>query len=325
MAFECCQELTHGQSLSNNFLMLVSGSGLGKSHLAQAVASESAEDADVCYQTAQDFSRHYVDSLNRKSYATFSESYRRYQVYILEDIPFFATKPKFEIEICAALEYLLNKGAKVILTSTQPLKHIPGLSPKCRSRLSQALITTISPPDYETRLSILTKLVKKKGYNIIKTVLEEIAEVCPPDVRTLYSTLDSLQARARAERKLVDLAMAKDFLVYVNHPPDNGESFATIKKIISEAYRVDERALVSSSRSTAIAEARAIGIYLARHLFNHSFPEIGKAFNRRHSTAMYNYNKIVSTMETDSKLKRNVEYLSQLLGKAIPLPNRTAS
>ncbi|MDR1297966.1 MAG: hypothetical protein LBO05_11495 [Deltaproteobacteria bacterium] len=326
MAFECCQEVAYSASGDNNFLLIVSGSGLGKTHLVQAVAEAAAKGSKrVCCLTAQDFARHFVDSIKAQNYRFFAEAYKDFDILVVECIPFFASRPKFESEICETLDYLHNKGSQVILTSTQPLRNIPGLSSQCRSRFSLALSCNIGQPDFDTRMSIMSRVNSARGYRLPAEVLELISATCPPDVRTLYSTMQSLFACGKSEKRPVDVRMAKEFLDYTTASDPSLASLENLKRLIVRAYDIDEQALLSASKKVAVIEARSVGIYLARHLFNHSFPQIGAAFNRRHSTAIYNYNKVVAMLPRDERLRKHVEYLCQQMGRRVPVTPAPAS
>jgi chromosomal replication initiator protein len=315
MAYECCQEIALGDNLNNDFLLLVSDSGLGKTHLLHSVATAAASlKKRVGCLTAQDYSRHFVDSLNEKNYRVFAEAYKDFDILLLECITFFASRPKFENEICETLDFLQNKGAKVIMTSTQPLKNIPGLTNHCRSRLSSAVISQIGIPDYETRMTILTRLNKAMGYKIPTDVLEYVAQNCPPDGRTLSSTLKSLFAFGRAEKKPVDTTMAKEFLDYTTNQETNEEKLGNLKRVLMDVYNLTETELLSKSKKKSITEARSIGIYLARHLFNNTYPEIDKAFNKKHPTSLYNYNKVLTLIQEDETFRKHVEFLCHQIG-----------
>ncbi|MDR1310012.1 MAG: ATP-binding protein [Deltaproteobacteria bacterium] len=316
MAYECCQAFSQDQQLGNNLLLVVSDTGLGKSHLAQAAGSEVNDRfRKVCYLTARDYSTHYVTSINSKDYDSFNNNYRKCDFLVVDDITFFSKKPQFQNEICDVIDYLLNKGSKVVLTSSQPPSNIPLLSPACRSRLSSALLTPIQIPSFETRLRILQNLVKAHSYPMPQAVLELVAETVKHDVRLLQSCLTSLEAKANYERKPVDLSLTRDILSFATKSPANGEALAKIKELVCGAFNLDEQTLVSKSRLKKHNEARSIGIYLAKHLTSHSLAEIGQAFCRRHSTILYTYNKMVTAMRNDRDVQKTVDYLTGQLGK----------
>ncbi|MDR0622233.1 MAG: ATP-binding protein [Deltaproteobacteria bacterium] len=318
MAYECCQAFSNDRQLGNNLLMVLSDPGLGKSHLAQAAGSEVVGKArNVCYLTARDYSTHYVSAVQKKDFETFNADYKKSDLLVLEDVTFFSKKPQFQNEICAVIDFLLNKGAKVVLTSHQPPSDIPFLSPACRSRLSAALMTPIKPPTYETRLKILTNLVKAFAYKIPTPVLELVAQNVSNDIRLLRSCLTSIQAKSDYEKKPVSVALAKDVLAFSTTSPPCGEALDKIKTLICGVYSVDEAALVSRSVSKTLNKVRSIGIYLSKHMTSHSYAEIGRAYNRQHSSVIYTYNKMVTALETDDGLRNAVDYLIKQLGKTI--------
>jgi chromosomal replication initiator protein len=318
MAYQCCQAFSKGRQLGNNLLLVISNTGLGKSHLAQAAGSEvSHKDKKVFYLMARDYTAHYVNAIHKKDYESFNNDYKKSDFFVVEDITFFSKKPQFQEEICSVVDYLLNKGAKVVFTSTQPPGEIPYLSPSCRSRLSSALMTHINAPSYETRLKILTNLVKAYSYKMPPQVLEMVAENITSDVRLLQSCLTSLKAKSEYENKPVDLSLARDILSFSTKSPSSGEALTKIKDLICTVYSVDEKTLVSKNVTKTLNHIRSIAIYLAKHMTSHSYTEIGRAFNRQHTTILYTYNKMVMALQKDEKMRYTVDYLIKQLGQKI--------
>jgi chromosomal replication initiator protein len=318
MAYECCQAFSKDRQLGNNLLMVLSDTGLGKSHLAQAAGTEVInKDKKVFYLSARDYSTHYVSSVTKKDFESFNNDYKKSDLLVIEDVTFFSKKPQFQNEICAVIDYLLNKGAKVVLTSNQSPSEIPYLSPSCRSRLQAALLTPIKPPSYETRLKILTNLVKAHSYKMPSSVLELVAQNVTNDVRLLQSCLTSLKAKSDYEKKPVDMSLAKDVLAFSTKSPSSGEALNKIKSLICGVYNVDEETLVSKNVTKTLNKIRSVGIYLAKHMTSHSYTEIGRAFNRQHTTIIYTYNKILMALKKDDELRNTVDFLIKQLGKNI--------
>ncbi|MDR2302775.1 MAG: hypothetical protein LBF38_12135 [Deltaproteobacteria bacterium] len=318
MAYECFHAFSKDRQLGNNLLFAYSDTGLGKSHLAQAAGSEVfRQNKNVSYFSARDYSNHYVDSIKQKDFKSFNVDYKKSDFMVVEDVTFFSKKPQFQNEICGVMDFMLNKGAKVVFTSDQLPSEIPYISPAFRSRMSAALMAPIKPPTYETRLRILNNLVKAYFISMPTSVLELVAQNVTSDVRRLGSCLTSIQAKSEYEKKPVSLALAKDVLAFATKSPSDGAAIAKIKNLICEVYRLEESVLTSHQNAASLARTRAIAIYLCKHMTSHSFSEIGRAFNRRHSTIMYNFNKISMGLKKDDALRNTVDYLIGQLGKLI--------
>ncbi|MDR2386229.1 MAG: hypothetical protein LBE80_01420 [Deltaproteobacteria bacterium] len=316
MAYECCQAFSKDRQLGNNLLFVLSDTGLGKSHLAQAAGSYvTNQDRVVSYLLAKDYSNHYVDSINKKNFKNFNDGYKTTDLMVIEDVTFFTKKTPFQNEFCTVIDFLLNKGKKIVVTSHQPPSQIPYLSPAFRSRLSAGLVTQISPPSYETRLEILKKVVKANSLRMPITVLELVAQSITDDVRRLTSCLTSLQAKSDFEKRPIDTNLAKDVLAFSSQSPPSQAALTKIKNLICEAYSLQESDLTSTKVTKSLNESRAIAIYLAKTLTDHSLSEIGRAFNRRHSTIHYNVNKIMAAIQSDDKLRNKIDYFIRQLGQ----------
>jgi chromosomal replication initiator protein len=315
-AYECCQAFSKDDSIGNSLLLLQSGSGLGKTHLSQAVGSQAATNRkSVKYIWACDHSRHYVSSINKKDFDSYNNIYRNIDLFIIEDITFLERKKQFQIELCDDIDYLMDKGAKVIITSSRPISEIAYLSEGCRSRLNQALRANISPPSYETRLQILVNLVKAFSYKIPMEVLEELAETLTDDVRLLRSSVSSLWVKGAYEKRQVNRSMVKDYLSGNKISSPNGESLSVVKNLLMDSYKINEATLLSPNSTKTITELRSIAMYLSRRMTDHSLAEIGKAYNRSHCSVLYNFNKIDKDLGVNDKLTNKVEYFVTQLEK----------
>ncbi|MDR3038659.1 MAG: hypothetical protein LBV21_05160, partial [Candidatus Adiutrix sp.] len=240
-------------------------------------------------------------------------------VLVLEEVQFLAGKDKIQSELCFTLDCLLDKGKKVVFTSPQEPKGIPRLSGSLRSRLLKALVSPIGPPDYETRLNILTRKARAGNLKVPRAVLEYLAERVTSDVRQLESCLISLRAKSKFLDRQVDLDMAREVLTYLFDGGADGEGAAGgltllgIRALICRYFHLEAAEITSRGRSAPLTEARALGIYLARQLTARTLEEIGRTFGRTHSSALYACNRLEERLQKDPKLQGRLDFLRQQL------------
>ncbi|KXS56103.1 MAG: hypothetical protein AMR96_04615 [Candidatus Adiutrix intracellularis] len=317
-AYSAARALAAGAALGADALFITSDHGLGKSHLSLALSQAFLQirpRPQVYYLTAEDFTNEMTYALRHGSMEDFKTKYRQScDVFVLEEVQFLAGKEKIQSELCFTLDYLLDRGKKVIFTSPQEPKGIPRLGRSLRSRLSTALISPIGPPEYETRLNILLKKAKNLNLKVSRTVLEYMAERVTSDVRQLESCLISLRAKSQLLGWQVDMDMAREALAYLFDENSDGVlTLTSIRTLICRHFHLEAVELISRDRSAKLTEARTLGIYLARQLTGRTLEEIGRTFGRSHSSALYAINKLEQTLKKDLKLQGKVDFFRQKL------------
>lgn len=320
-AFSAAKAMASGNSLGVEALFITSDHGLGKSHLSIALGRSFLKvepRSQVYYLTAEDFTNEMTHALRQGSMEQFKAKYRQNcDILVLEEVQFLSGKEKIQTELCFTLDCLMERGKKVVFTSPQEPKGIPRLGRSLRSRLSTALVSPIGPPEYETRLSILMKKSKILGLKTSNAVLEYVAERVTTDVRRLESCLMSLKAKSQILGRQVDLDMAREALSHLFEETMDGGGLTplSIRTIICRHFRLEESEITSKDRTSKIAEARSLGIYLSRQLTGRTLEEIGKVFGRTHSSALYAINKLDQSLKKDPRLAGKIEFLSQQIIK----------
>lgn len=318
-AFSAAKALSAGAALGADSLFITSDHGLGKSHLSLALGRAFLQNKprdNVYYLTAEDFTNEMTHSIRHGSMEDFKAKYRQLcDVLVLEEIQFLAGKDKIQTELCFTLDCLTERGRKVVFTSPQEPQNIPRLGRGLRSRLSTALVSPIGPPEYETRLNILLKKAKSLDLKTPRGLLEYVAERVVGDVRQLESCLVSLKAKSQLLGRQVDMDMAREALAYIfdDGAGEGGLTPLTVRALICRHFHLEASEVSSRNRSARIKPARDIGMYLSRQLTGGTLGEIGKAFGRTHSSALYAINKLEAQLKKDVKLQGTVEFLSQRL------------
>ena len=299
-----------------NMLFLLSKTGMGKSHLSQAIGnhvlSEHPTDR-VYYTTAEDFSNEMVRAYRNDSINSFKGKYRNQcDVLLIEDVHHLSGKEKTQIELALTLDTLFESNKKIIFSSCYLPADIPKLNDKLRSRLSCSLISNIDPPEFKTRVRILKKKANLNRCHIPEDVIHYLAGELTEDVRQLESGLIGVTAKSSLLGIPVDLGLAESV---VNNIARNRKEITidAIKKIVCKYYSVSVKEIVSNSRKQSVVRPRQIAIYLSRKYTDAPLQTIGKSFNRYHATALHSINAVERTLKENGPVQKQVELLCQKL------------
>lgn len=300
----------------HNALFLLSKTGMGKSHLSQAIGhfilSEHPADR-VYYMTAEDFSNEMVYAYRHDAISKFKGKYRdQCDVLLLEDVHHLSGKERTQIELAMTLDTLFESHKKIIFSSCCLPAEIPKLNDKLRSRLSCSLISNIDPPDFKTRTRILQKKAKLNGCQIPESVINYLAGELTEDVRQLESGLIGVTAKSSLLGMPVDLKLAESVVKNIISNREN-ITIDTIKKLVSKYYSISVKDIVSSSRKQAIVRARQIAIYLSRKYTDAPLQTIGKSFNRYHATAIHSIGAVEQALKENGPVQKQVEFLCDKL------------
>lgn len=313
-AYSASLSLAHGKQNGSNILYLLAKTGLGKSHLSQAVGHHivtHSQSKTVYYVTAEDFTNEMIYSIKTNTIDQFKERYRKKcDVLILEDIHFLAGKDATQKELAITLDYLFEADKKIILSGYELPDNIPKLNDQLKSRLTLGLVTEISAPDYETRVRILKKKSKAFGYAIPKEVTEYIAQELSDNVRQLESGLFGVAAKGQLMGYDIDIELAKSVLANIINIKKR-ITIESIKKMICDEFSISEKEIVSASRHQRIVKPRQIAIFLSRKYTDQPIKTIGSSFNRYHATAIYSINAIEKELKQKTVLFEQINYLSK--------------
>ncbi len=313
-AFSASKNISQGGMWTYNSLLMLANTGLGKSHLSQAIGHSILEhdpQSRVLYVTAEDFTNDMISSLKNNSIEQFKNKYRRScDVLLLEEVHFLSGKEKTQVELGYTLDALANDKKKVIFTSSLPPKDIPRISKELSSRLVSGLVATIDGPDYETRVNILSKKASEHNIILHKDVLHYIASRLTKDIRQMESALKCLKAKSELVNARIDLDLAKEVVACLI-TDEKAITSEDIMKLVLKYYKLVPDLLRSKSRKKIYAYPRKIYVYLCRRHTNDSLEKISQTVNRSHSMVVYASDMVERNMKSDEKIKREVEFLSK--------------
>jgi len=313
-AYSASLSLASRKNASQNALFLLSKTGMGKSHLTQAVGhyilSEYPTDR-VYYITAEDFSNEMVYAYQHGSINAFKEKYRNQcDVMLLEDVHYLRGKERTQVELALTLDTLIEAGKKIIFSSCYLPADIPKLDDKLRSRLCCGLISNIDPPDFGTRVRILHKKATLNGCKIPEPVIHYLAGELTENVRQLESGLIGVTAKSLLLGEPIDLKLAESVAKNIVRQQKN-ITIDLIKKMVCKHYSISISDIVSGSRKQSFVRPRQIAIYLSRRYTDTSLQEIGRCFNRYHATALHSINAIERELKENGPMQKQVEFLCQ--------------
>lgn len=318
MAAETCRKvLTQLGAAQHNPLFLYGPTGLGKTHLMQAVGNALLQvrpNARVMYMTAESFVQDFVSSLQKGKVEEFKKNCRSLDLMLVDDIHLLAGKEASLVEFFYTFNALLDESKQIILTSDRYPKELTELDPRLVSRFSWGLSVGIEPPDIETRIEILLKKAESSAIELPRNCALFIAQQVVANVRELEGALNKVVAIARFKGKPIDLDVVRESLKDVLAIRARTISVENIQRVVSEYFRVPLKELVGPKRTRVYARPRQLAMGLARELTGDSFPEIGMAFGGRdHSTVMHACEKVQSLRDAEPGFDDDYKNLMRLL------------
>lgn len=315
-AYSASLSLASKRSSGQNTLYLLSATGMGKSHLAQAIGhhilTEFPRDK-VYYITAEDFTNEMITAFRHDTFNSFKDKYRSgCDVLVLEDVHHISGKDRTQVELSHTLDSLLEANKKIIFSSCYLPMEIPKLDDKIRSRLGSGLISTIEPPDFQTRVRILNRKAALRGTRLPKEVVNYLAAELTDDVRQLESGLIGVIAKSSLLGLPIDLSLATSVVNNIVRTRRK-ITIESIKALVGREYRVSLKDMESKSRRQCHVRPRQVAIYLSRRYTDAPLQTIGKSFNRYHATALHSINAIERALQQNVALQRQVDVLCQKL------------
>lgn len=298
-----------------NPLFLHGGSGLGKTHLMQAIGNEIARErgsSAVIYLTCEQFTNEFIEAIGTNSLAKFRRKYRKADVLLLDDVQFFGGKDRTQDEFFHTFNTLFNGHKHIVLSSDCPASEISKLEPRLASRFECGLTVEILPPSMETRLAILQQKRKQWGVTVGDSILQFLAERIRKNVRRMEGALMRVATYASLSGGTPDIAKVEVLLRDILREENSKQvTIDVIQRRVSEHFEMRLADMSSRRRPVSIAFPRQIAMYLSRKLTSSSLQDIGEAFGGRdHGTVIHAHKTIAAKIEADLSLRDLVERLS---------------
>lgn len=302
---------------SFNPLVIYGGTGLGKTHLIQAIgnyAQAHNKARRVIYVSSEKFTVEFVEAIQSDRINEFAAFYRSMDILIVDDVQFFSGKEKTQDSFFHTFNELHQLGKQIILSSDRPPKELKGLDDRLLSRFQWGLTADIQPPDLETRIAILRYKSMNDGIELPGEVIEFVAANVTTNIRELEGCLISLLAKASLEGREITIDLAREVLKVVVGDVRSPITIEEIQRNVCEYFSIPEDLLRAKTRKQEIVNARQVAMYLAKELTNSSLKTIGLHFGGRdHSTVIHAYQCVEDQMKIDSKYKANVDQIKRRL------------
>ena len=316
MACAACSSVARQPGRAFNPLFIYGGTGLGKTHLLQAVAHRIlAQDpgARLVYVSAEEFTNQVIKSISRQRMDAFRERFRgNCDVLLVDDVHVLSGKERTQEEFFYTFNALHAAQKQIILTSDKTPQEIQHLEERLRSRFNWGLITDVKAPQFETRVAILQRKAERDGIHLPDEVAFYLARLVHANVRELEGALTRLAAYASFHHRALTVAYAKEALKDVLDSRARTLTIDTILKMVAEHYDLKVADLRGSRRQRSVAHPRSVAMYLCRKHTQSSYPQIGRGFGGKdHSTVLAACRKIDLAMTEDAGLRGDIESIER--------------
>ncbi len=312
LAYAASQAIIDNPGTKYNPFFIYGGTGLGKTHLIQAVGNSIKEkypNKKTHYMTLEKFATDFVSSLQSNKANSFKEKYRKYDLLIIDDIQFIGKMEKIQEELFHTFNTFHENNKQIIFSSDKHPNYIPDLADRLKSRFAAGMIVDISPPEYESRLAILKVKLQEWNVDIDKEIIEYIASSVEGNIRELEGSLNIVICQYRLKNRPLTLQEVKSLLKN-NMRPKRNMAIKDVVKIVSEYYKLEEASVYEKTRKKEIVKARQVVMYLLREDFNVSYPLIGqKLGGKDHTTVIHSCLKIKNDLKTDPQLLQELEQI----------------
>ena len=297
-------------------LFIHGGVGMGKTHLAQAIAwqlKDQNKSKKVVYLSAEKFMYHFVQSIRSNDVMSFKEKMRSIDVLIVDDVQFIAGKESTQQEFMNCFNSLVEDNKQVVLVCDRCPSDLTNIDEKLKSRISGGMIVNFKSPDYQDRLAILKAKSQLMEQEICEKVLSFIAEKISTSVRDLEGALKKLIAGKVLLGEEITLESTKVILAdYVRKSNSQAPTIEKIQKIVAQFYGIKISDLVAKNRSRNIARPRQIAMYLSKNFTSESLPKIGAGFGgKNHATVIHSVKLVKELMNEDQKILQEVKILEE--------------
>jgi chromosomal replication initiator protein len=312
-----CQAVAMEPGKAYNPLFIHGGVGLGKTHLAQAVAHEILEkkpDAHIECLSSEEFLNIYVEAMSKRKHHEFRNHFRGLDLLVIDDVQFLAGKERFQEEFFHTFNALFNAHKQIVLTSDKAPHELAGLEGRLVSRFEWGLSAEVLVPDLETRAAILTRKQEGLKIRVPQDVIFYIAEHVKANVRRLEGALMKLVNYASLSHEEVTKDLAYKLLSAIFE--EEVKLDVTVEQVLkktAEFYDVSISDIKGKKRTANIAKPRQVAMYLARRLTKLSTPELGRKFERNHATILHAVQKVAKDMLNDETFKLQCAKLERAL------------
>lgn len=318
--FENSKRIAENPGLLYNPFFLFGKTGLGKTHLINAIGNKMLKDHKdfrLLYITSEDFTNELISCLQNRTMREFKEKYRSLDCLIIDDIQFLSYKDQTQEEFFHTFNALYSMNKQIIIASDRSPSDIKNIQDRIISRFESGLTIEVKQPPLETRIAILKAKADEENLDVSDDVLEYIAKRAKQNIRQLEGALMGVKAASEQEdgTKLeITVPLAKSALDFMSQSEEKEITIDSIKEAVAKYFNISIEDINSKRKHSDIAIPRQIAMYFARVNTDLSYPKIGEAFGGRdHSTVIYAYEKILKEKKTKANIRDAVEALEKII------------
>jgi chromosomal replication initiator protein len=324
MAHAASLAVSESPGFAYNPLFIWGGVGLGKTHLMHAIAhhvEQNLQGARTLYVSSERFTNDLITAIRFQTTPDFRAQYRDLDVLLIDDIQFIAGKDSTQEEFFNTFNSLHGANKQIVISSDCPPREIRGVEERLVSRFEWGLVTDIQQPDLETRVAILQKKAEErrddmKGCKISEDIILFLAQHISSNIRELEGALSRVILYSNNNPEPLTAENIGIWFKDILRDTAKGQvSIDYIQQITAEHYRISVEELLSSKRTSKLAEARQVAMYLSRETLNSTYQSIGQAFDKDHTTVIYACEKIEKMLKDNFGVKTIVDNILNKLGK----------
>jgi chromosomal replication initiator protein len=318
-AHAACMAVAEQPAKAYNPLFIYGQTGLGKTHLLNAIGNYVAERSElrIAYLTTEQFTNEVINSIRYDKMPDLRKRYRQIDMLMIDDIHFLTGKERTQEEFFHTFNSLYEAHKQLVLSSDRFPKDMPDIEERLRSRFEWGLIADLQPPDVETRIAILRKKSEDEGVTLPEDVIQFLAATMKSNIRELEGSLVRLGAYASLTGQTISLDMAKNVLRDLIGSKKKIVSMEDIQETVGARFHVKITDLKSRRRSKTLVHPRQIAMYLCRELTDSSYPEIGRQFGGKdHTTIIHACKQVMKAKDTDRALCATLDSLREQILRA---------
>jgi len=301
---------------SYNPLFFYGSTGRGKTHLIQAIGNYLKKESPgkkVYYITSDKFYNDFSGAMQEGKINAFKEKYRKYDVFIMDDIQFLSKKEKTQEELFHLFNYLYENNKQIVFSSDQHPNYINDLEDRLKSRFVSGMIVDIPAPDYESRAAIIRNKATMRNFNLADHLVDYLATTIEGNIRELEGALNSVICQTELKGKDLDISDIKN-LIKDSNKPTKLVSIKEVLQVISKYYDIEEASIIDKTRKKEVVKPRQIAMYILREDYNISYPSIGqKLGGRDHTTVIHSCDKVKNDLKDNNQLLQELTQIRAML------------
>ncbi|HET8574638.1 MAG TPA: chromosomal replication initiator protein DnaA [Candidatus Paceibacterota bacterium] len=312
LAHAAARSVVENPGISYNPLFIYGDSGLGKTHIAQAIGNHIKAhypNKKIYYIPSEKFAIDYVNSVQENKANQFKEKYRKYDLIIMDDIQFLAGKEKTQEELFHLFNSLYESNKQIIFSSDVHPIRLPGIEDRLKTRFSAGMIVDITFPEHEAKMAIINHKAKMSEYILPPETVDFIASSLHCSIRELEGVVNNIICQSKLLGRNVNIIELKE-LVKNNIKQKKRYTAKEVVEIVAQFYHVDKNAIYEKTRRKEVVKPRQVAMYILREDINESYPSIGENIGGRdHTTVIHSCEKIKNDLKTNSVLMQEMDQL----------------